>query len=109
MCGRYALYGPVKRSRATREASDALGIDLDGQLNQREALYNIAPTQRAPVIAVGESDAEVKALRWGLIPPWAKDQKIGARAINARAESVEEKPMFRAAFKKRRCLVPASG
>ncbi|MCW6179594.1 SOS response-associated peptidase, partial [Klebsiella pneumoniae] len=72
--------------------------------------FNVAPTQKAPVIARNEAgQAELKALRWGLIPAWAKDEKIGARAINARVETVADKPMFRAAFKKRRCLVPASG
>ena len=84
-------------------------FDLEAALDQREPQFNIAPTQKAPVLALGEPGLEVKALRWGLVPAWAKDLKIGAHAINARVETVAEKPMFRAAYKKRRCLVPASG
>lgn len=84
-------------------------LNLDGLINTREPQYNIAPTQNAPVVAMGENGAEMKALRWGLVPAWAKDERIGARAINARVESVQDKPMFRTAFRRRRCLVPASG
>lgn len=109
MCGRYAIYGPVSLSRDMKRAADQLDLDLVSQINQREPQYNVAPTQTAPVLAMTDDVAQIKALRWGLIPVWAKDAKIGARAINARAETVAEKPMFRAAFKKRRCLVPASG
>lgn len=109
MCGRYAMFGPVKTSRAMKQEVDAMGLDLESLLNQRDDQYNVAPTQMAPVIAGGENGVELKALRWGLVPVWAKDEKIGTHAINARVETVAEKPMFRAAFKKRRCLVPASG
>jgi putative SOS response-associated peptidase YedK len=109
MCGRYSLFGPVKLSRRAIAELHDLGLDLEAALNERPAHYNIAPTQLAPVVALADDKAQVKELRWGLIPSWAKDPKIGARAINARAETVAEKPMFRAAFKKRRCLVPASG
>lgn len=109
MCGRYAIYGPVSTSRAMKRAEHQLGLDLSASINQREPQYNVAPTQYAPVVVLGEGGAQVKGLKWGLIPSWAKDPGIGARAINARAETLAEKPMFRAAFKKRRCLVPASG
>lgn len=109
MCGRYAQFGPVRPSRQALEAFDRLGLDIEGALNPREPQYNIAPTQQAPVVAMGVDGLDVKALRWGLVPVWAKDAKIGAKAINARVETVADKPMFRAAFKKRRCLVPASG
>ncbi len=72
--------------------------------------YNLAPTQNIPAILLGESsDRTFKSLRWGLIPPWAKDPAMGARLINARSETVTEKPSFRSAFKKRRCLVLADG
>jgi putative SOS response-associated peptidase YedK len=73
--------------------------------------FNVAPTDVMPIIGVNrEGCISIRELRWGLIPYWAKDPKVGgAKAINARAETVDEKPMFREAFKRRRCLVPASG
>jgi len=72
--------------------------------------YNIAPTQDVPVVRQGpQGGRELAPLRWGLIPAWAKDAEIGTRLINAKAETVAEKPSFRAAFKRRRCLVPADG
>ena len=72
--------------------------------------FNIAPTQQAPVIRAGRDGAlEAAMLRWGLAPFWAPDLKIGAKLINARSETVAEKPAFREAFRRRRCVVPASG
>jgi len=72
--------------------------------------FNIAPTQEAPVVRAGEDGArEVAMLRWGLVPSWSKDLAIGNRMINARSETVTEKPSFRSAFRSRRCVVPASG
>lgn len=109
MCGRYATYGPVSVSREAREVLDELDLDLISEINQRDDAFNIAPTQKALVVAHGEHGYEAKPLRWGLIPSWAKDEKLGAKTINARAETVTTKPAFRNAFKKRRCLVPASG
>jgi putative SOS response-associated peptidase YedK len=70
--------------------------------------YNIAPTQKVLCIRDGEEREFFKA-KWGLIPSWAKDAKIGASCINARVETVDIKPAFRSAFKKRRCLVMADG
>jgi putative SOS response-associated peptidase YedK len=69
--------------------------------------YNIAPTQLAPVIVVEKSSLVLKQLRWGLIPSWSKDETIGSKLINARVETLEEKPSFRSGFKKSRCLIPA--
>jgi len=109
LCGRYALYGPITLSRAMKDALGQMDLELEMVLNARPSQFNIAPTQQAQVISHGDSGFDISALRWGLVPAWAKDPKIGARAINARAETVAEKPMFRTAFKKRRCLVPASG
>ncbi|MEO9079654.1 MAG: SOS response-associated peptidase [Rhodanobacter sp.] len=109
MCGRYSLFGPVSLSRAAKAALAQLDVDMESALNQREPQYNIAPTQKAPILAHAEGAYAVQATRWGLIPSWAKDDKIGSKLINARVETVAEKPSFRAAFKKRRCLVPASG
>ena len=71
--------------------------------------YNIAPSQDIPVIVRGESGNELKVMRWGLIPSWAKDPAIGQRMINARAETLSEKPAFKRLLGKRRCLVPADG
>jgi putative SOS response-associated peptidase YedK len=73
-------------------------------------LYNIAPTQTVPVVRLNRSARrEIALLRWGLIPYWSKDAKIAARTINARAETLSTAPAFREAFRRRRCLVPASG
>lgn len=73
--------------------------------------FNIAPTQQAPVIRSGAEGAgrEVAMLRWGLVPFWAKDPSVGGKMINARSETVREKPAFRQAFQSRRCVIPASG
>lgn len=73
--------------------------------------YNIAPTQPVAAVRLPEdgADRELVMLHWGLIPFWAKDPRIGARMINARAETAADKPAFRAAFRRRRCLVPADG
>ena len=82
-------------------------VPLDERIRNR---FNIAPTQQAPVIrAASGGEREVAMLRWGLVPYWAKDLKVGTRMINARSEGVEGKPAFRAAVKERRCVVPATG
>jgi putative SOS response-associated peptidase YedK len=72
--------------------------------------FNIAPTQEAPVVRIDREGArEVAMLRWGLVPFWAKDLKVGTSMINARSEGIEAKPAFREAIKSRRCVVPATG
>jgi putative SOS response-associated peptidase YedK len=109
MCGRFSVYAPVSLSRHARELLDSLEIDLVSEVHQREDQFNIAPTQRALVLVTKEGECSMQMLRWGLVPGWAKDSKIGTSAINARAETLVTKPLFRAAFKKRRCLIPASG
>jgi putative SOS response-associated peptidase YedK len=109
MCGRYARQLEFEITVGEREVLERLNPLLVDELMQREPAYNICPTQIAPVISRGEAGVEMTGLRWGLVPAWAKDLKIGAHAINARQETVQEKPMFRAAFKKRRALVPATG
>lgn len=102
MCGRYTLSSP---------ADDlALLFDLS-ELMALPPRYNVAPTQEAAVVRVpapGEP-RRLDLLKWGLIPYWAKEAAIGNRMINARAESVAEKPAYRFSFKKKRCLVPATG
>ena len=69
--------------------------------------FNVAPTQQAPVVL--DTPRRFEIMRWGLIPFWAKDPRIGRRTINARAETVASRPAFRAAYRRRRCLVPADG
>jgi putative SOS response-associated peptidase YedK len=112
MCGRYALYGPISRHRKNKPVDDLPEWypSLVDHLNARPMRFNVAPTDVMPIIGVNkEGEPTVRELRSGLVPYWAKDIKIGYKAINARAESVDEKSMFREAFKRRRCLVPASG
>lgn len=101
MCGRFAFYSPT-------EATAALfGVAGVPALPPR---YNVAPTQDlAAIRRDGEGDREFVLLRWGLVPFWAKDASIGNRMINARAESVAEKPAYRAAYRQRRCIVLADG
>ncbi|MDH3546162.1 MAG: SOS response-associated peptidase [Gammaproteobacteria bacterium] len=101
MCGRFAFYSPSEATAALFGAAGA--IDL-------EPRFNIAPTQYIAAIRNSEDDGrELTTLRWGLIPFWAKDPSIGNRMINARAETVAEKPAYRAAYRRRRCLVLADG
>jgi len=101
MCGRFAFYSPS-------EATAALfGVHMEVAIEPR---YNIAPTQFiAAVRDAGPDTRELVMLRWGLVPFWAKDPAIGNRMINARAETVAEKPSYRNAYKKRRCLILANG
>lgn len=99
MCGRFVL---IADPNAIQQA---FNLDTVPDMTSR---YNIAPTQAVPVIT-NESPRQLSMYRWGLIPSWAKEPEIGNRMINARVEGIEEKPAFRAAFKRRRCIVPASG
>jgi len=101
MCGRFAFYSPG-------EATAALfGVRSGIELVPR---YNIAPTQSVAAIRAADTDPrELVMLRWGLVPSWAKDPAVGNRMINARAETIAEKPSYRSAYQRRRCLVLASG
>jgi putative SOS response-associated peptidase YedK len=103
MCGRYTLSSPVE------VIADLFEIAYPSLPHSPR--YNLAPTQEAPVALVREPGAPrtLEALRWGLIPYWAKEASIGNRMINARAESVADKPAYRYSFKKKRCLVPTDG
>jgi putative SOS response-associated peptidase YedK len=100
MCGRFTQRADSKRIAREFEVAEVPAV---------EARYNIAPTQ--DVLAVHESldGREATFYQWGLVPSWAKDASVGARLINARSETVQEKPSFREAFRKRRCIIPADG
>ena len=101
MCGRFIL------SQPTDAIASAFNI---AQIPPLEPRYNIAPTQLIPsILSAPGGEKQLQMLRWGLIPSWAKDAKISAKLINARAETVSEKPSFKAAFKRRRCLIIADG
>lgn len=101
MCGRYTL---------TVDASVLADLFELEPLTELRPRYNIAPTQPVPIVRSGaEGRREWATVRWGLIPSWAKDAKIGSRLINARAETVADKPSFRSAYRNRRCLVPSDG
>lgn len=99
MCGRFTLTAPLSSIAARFEFREE-------QLVWRPR-YNIAPTQQVLAVVYGEEQRQAGYLRWGLIPSWAKDSAIGQRMINARAETVADKPSFRNAFARRRCLIPA--
>ena len=103
MCGRYAT------SRTTRDLDAAFEADLVTIEQDLEPDFNVAPTKLAPIVIGREEGRELTVAKWGLIPSWAKDPKIGNRMINARAETLAEKPSFKKAFAKRRTLVPADG
>lgn len=112
MCGRYAT------TQTSATLHQAFEIDLANSFVELEADYNMAPTKLAPVVIGRRGDEtpesappqrELLTARWGLIPSWAKDPSIGSRMINARSETVAEKPAFKKAFSRRRALVPADG
>ncbi len=100
MCGRYTLTADA--------ASIQLAFNLDDVSGWERPRYNIAPSQMVPAIT-NRAPQELTFLKWGLVPSWAKDPAIGNRMINARSETAAEKPSFRNAFKRRRCLIPADG
>ena len=102
MCGRYSLATPAQ------QVAEHFGLAEVPELSPR---YNIAPTQSVAIVRTSGDEAApiLEFRRWGLIPSWAKDPAIGSRMINARVETAAEKPAFRSAFRRRRCLVPADG
>jgi putative SOS response-associated peptidase YedK len=110
MCGRYVM------AKTTGDLAAQFDLDpVSGETILRET-YNVAPTSDVPIILrrpasadAPEGPRELFVARWGLVPVWAKDLSVGVRAFNARSETVLEKPTFRSAVKRRRCLVPVSG
>jgi putative SOS response-associated peptidase YedK len=103
MCGRFVS------ARKRAELLEEFAVQRDSVAADREADYNVAPTKRIYTVLDHQDERELRLVRWGLVPSWAKDTKGGARLINARAETVAVKPAFRAAFSRRRCLIPADG
>jgi putative SOS response-associated peptidase YedK len=101
MCGRYTLFANFD------EIVDRFDIEAAIQEELYNPSYNVAPSQSVLAVINDGSRNRLGYLRWGFIPPWAKDEKIGYKMINARAESLSEKPSFRNAFKKKRCLILA--
>ena len=98
MCGRFgASYRDIK-----------LRWNLHGNFSF-QTRYNIAPSQEVPVIVRSDGHNEAKVMKWGLVPSWAPDPSMGQRMINARSETLLEKPSFKQAVEKRRCLIPANG
>lgn len=102
MCGRFTLRASASEIAEFFELIRDL-VDWD------EPRFNIAPTQSILAVRASSGGREPVRLRWGLIPAWAKDTKLAASLINARAETVAEKPSFRTAFRRRRCLIPVDG
>ena len=106
MCGRFVV------ASAGSDLVGVLRVDVEGD-DLPEPSFNVAPTSRAAIVLDSAKTEpptrRLESARWGLIPSWAKDAKIGARAFNARSEELEDKPMFRSALEKRRAVVPVSG
>ena len=102
MCGRYTLKTPIERLSEKFQFPEIIPL---------KPRYNIAPSQSVAVVRLlpDDTDRKLARLRWGLLPAWVKDPTKVQQPINAKAETAAEKPMFRDAFKRRRCLVPADG
>lgn len=102
MCGRFTLHTPESRIRETFHLENTEPIGLVPR-------YNIAPSQDIPIIRNTETSTEMVLAKWGLVPHWSKEPKTKYSTINARIETVAEKPAYRTSFKRRRCLIPADG
>ncbi|MBQ35235.1 MAG: hypothetical protein CME04_02495 [Gemmatimonadaceae bacterium] len=100
MCGRFTLH------HSTEDVAERFAVEQT--LLELKPRYNIAPSQPVAAVIQGESRV-LQELKWGLVPSWARDPGIGNRLINARAETLADKPAFRTAFTRSRCLIPASG
>ncbi|THF73247.1 SOS response-associated peptidase [Cohnella fermenti] len=101
MCGRYTITVTIEELLARYDADNAMG--------SYGPCYNAAPGQLIPAVVAGKHRNRLGPLKWGLVPPWAEDAKIGSRMINARAETLEERRAFRNAFRSKRCIIPVDG
>jgi putative SOS response-associated peptidase YedK len=102
MCGCFSLHTPESRIR------EAFNLEQIGQLGLNPR-FNIAPSQDIPIVRDTDTGPEMTLARWGLVPSWPKESKSKYSTINARIESVADKPTYRTPFKRRRCLIPADG
>ena len=112
MCGRFVLvdwYGIEQRFDLPEADLRNISEHYSESGDAPAPRYNIAPTQDVLVIRNDSSQNRAEMMRWGLVPSWAKDPKIGSRMINARSETLAEKPSFRTAYRRRRCLIVADG
>src|ERR1051326_7116375 len=101
MCGRFTITAPAS------ELAEMMGLPSMREVRPR---YNVAPSQMVLAARLdGDGRREAALLKWGLVPSWATDPKIGYKMINARGETIATKPSFRHAFKKQRCLIAADG
>jgi putative SOS response-associated peptidase YedK len=100
MCGRFTLHLPPEL------ITEIFGVALPDDFRPR---FNVAPSQIHPVVRLGAGGIEISPLKWGLIPHWAQDSRLGFSMFNARAETVDTKPYFRSSFRSRRCLVLSDG
>ncbi len=105
MCGRFASTTPPDKLAAYFGAE----APMDADDEEHAPDFNVAPTRDVPVVRIREDERHLDFLRWGLVPRWAKDLRIGSKMINARAETVATKNAYRSAFKRRRCIVSADG
>ncbi len=102
MCGRYTLFSEKK------EIEEIFDVDIDDDLFQTS--YNIAPGSNNPVVLMPRPNVwDISSFRWGLIPSWADDEKVGYKMTNARAETLMEKSSYKKPFQRQRCLIPANG
>jgi len=109
MCGRYRL---SRRKQVVEEYFESASEGISEGISEEEEWsprYNIAPTQPVATVRQDGASRMLSMMRWGLVPSWASDISVGARHINARGETVLEKPAFRDSFRARRCLIPADG
>lgn len=102
MCGRFNLYSNIEMLLERFHLTNIDWIELSPR-------YNIAPSQDVLAIVQGEHGNKGGFLKWGLVPSWANDPKIGYKMINARAETLAEKPSFKKLLSRRRCIIPADG
>lgn len=108
MCGRYSL--SIRLDTLIQHFRTYFTVVLDSGIEQHwRPRYNIAPTQHVPALRQLGGDTHLSLMRFGLVPHWADSPKTGYSLINARAETIGQKPAFRQAFRRRRCLIPATG